>query len=309
MRSGPPLPSVSLDSPNPKEEVSMSKLSLLGALVLALAASTTAQATAPGKNGLILFMHNVGAHEQVFTMRPNGTQIRQLTHFSDSAAADASWSVDGKRIAFARDFDLGKPTEHLDIYTMNADGTDQHGMGLKGLNGGPVWFADGRRILFLRPTGLWVIPAAGGTPHRLIGGDNSDAVISPSGQEVAFLRSKGSGSALFVASLNNGRAKQITPWSLHAGDKIDWAPDGSRILSHNDQGVFTVGSDGSGLTMLARGGDYCSESFSPDGTKVLFIDHCSSHGVKSNLLTMNLDGTDVKRIPNVHGHWVSWGLA
>src|SRR5947209_3465561 len=126
----------------------MSKLSVLGALVFALAASTGAQATVPGKNGLILFSHKVGGNDQVFTMRPDGTQVRQLTHFRDSAAADASWSVDGKRIAFARDFDLGKPTEHLDIYAMNANGSGLHAMGLKGLNGKPVWFPDGRRILF-----------------------------------------------------------------------------------------------------------------------------------------------------------------
>ena len=284
----------------------MSKLSVLGALVFALAASAVAQATAPGRNGLILFSHKVGRNDQVFTMRPDGTQVRQLTHFRDSAAADASWSVDGKRFAFARDFDLGKPTEHLDIYTMNANGTGLQAMGLKGLNGKPVWFPDGRRILFGRIDGLWVIPAAGGTPQRRlkIVGDYDNAVISPNGQEIVYLRRhQGSGGALFVASVANGHTKQINPWSLGADEKLDWAPDGSRILSRNRGGVFTVRPDGSGLTMLVRGTDYCSESFSPDGTKVLFIDHCGTGGVSSNLLTMNLDGTDVKRISNVHGHW------
>jgi Tol biopolymer transport system component len=182
-------------------------------------------------------------------------------------------------------------------------------MGLKGLNGKPVWFPDGRRILFGRTDGLWVIPAAGGTPHRQlkIVGDYDNAVISPNGQEVVYLRHKGTGSALFVAALATGHTKQITPWSLGADEKLDWAPDGSHILSRNKTGVFTVRPDGSQLTMLVRGTDYCSESFSPDGTKVLFIDHCSTGGVRSSLLTMNLDGTDVKRIPNVHGHWASWG--
>lgn len=284
---------------------------LLGAFFLSLVASTVAEAAAPGRNGLILFVRPVGAHEQVFTARSDGTHIQQLTHFSDSAAADASWSADGKLIAFARDYDLGKPTEHLDIYTMNANGTGLHAMGLKGLNGKPVWFPNSRRILFGRIDGLWVIPAAGGIPHRQlkIVGDYDDAVISPNGQEVVYLRHKGSGSALFVANLATGHTKQISPWSLGADGKLDWAPDGSRILSRNKTGVFTVRPDGSDLTMLVRGTDYCSESFSPDGTKVLFINNCSTGGVSSNLLTMNLDGTDVKRIPNVHGHWASWGTA
>jgi TolB protein len=289
----------------------MHKLCLLGALALSLAASTAAQASAPGRNGLILFLRPVGAHDQIFTARSDGTHVRQLTHFRDSAAADASWSIDGRRIAFARDYDAGKPTEHLDIDTMNADGSGLHGMGLSGLNGKPVWFPKGRRILFGRIGGLYTVSAAGGVPRRTlnIAGDYDNGSLSPNGRELVFLRHKGSGSALFVTILGSGRTKQITPWSLGADQKIDWAPDGSRILSRNTKGVFTVRPDGSQLTMLVRGTDYCSESFSPDGTKVLFIDHCSTGGRRSHLLTMNVDGTGVKRIPHLLGHWASWGTA
>ena len=291
----------------------MSKLRLLGVLAMALAASGTAQATAPGKNGLILFLRHVGPREQIFTARLDGTHMRQLTHFTDSAAADASWSADSRRVAFARDYDCCDPKkEHLDIYTMNADGTGLHGMGLKGLNGGPVWFPDGRRILFGHPGGLWVVPAAGGTPHRVlrIVGDFESPALSPNGQKVVFVRNKANGSALFVADLATAVAKQITPWSLRAKPKVDWAPDGALLLSRTEDGrIFTIRPDGSALRILIKGADYCSDSFSPDGTKVLYIDHCSMGGVKSHLFTMNLDGTGVKQVPHLIGHWVSWGSA
>jgi hypothetical protein len=108
----------------------------------------------PGNNGLILFLRHVGSREQIFTARVDGTHVRQLTHFTDSAAADASWSADGRRIAFARDYDCCNPKkEHLDVCTMNAGGTDLHGMGLKGLNGSPVWF--GRPGFFARAGCGW----------------------------------------------------------------------------------------------------------------------------------------------------------
>lgn len=286
---------------------------LIVALSIAIASvvASPSLATAPGRNGLILFLRPVGAHDQIFTARSDGTHVRQLTHFRDSGAADASWSVDGRRIAFARDYDAGKPTEHLDIDTMNADGSGVRGMGLKGLNGKPLWFPEGGRILFGRIGGLYVISKAGRAPHRTlkVAGDYDNGSLSPDGREVVFLRHKGSGRALFVADLANGRTKQITPWSLGADEKIDWAPDGTRILSRNTKGVFTVRPDGTQLTMLLRGTDYCSESFSPDGAKVLFIDHCSTGGRRSHLLTMNLDGTGIERIPNLRGHWASWGTA
>ena len=294
----------------------MTKLLLLAALAVTFAAVTAAQATVPGKNGLILYLRHVGPREQVFTAWPDGTHSTQLTHFTDSAAADASWSADGKRIAFARDWDVGTPNEHLDIDTMNAGGTDVHGMGLQGLNGGPVWFPDGRRLLFAHASGgssgLWTISAAGGPPHRVlrIVGDFEGQALSPNGQKVAFVRNRANRSALFVANLGTGAAKQVTAWSLGAKPKIDWSPDGALLLSRTQGGrIFTVKPDGSDLTTLVQGKDYCSESFSPDGTKVLFIDHCSEGGVRSHLFTMNLDGTGVTRIPNLIGHWVSWGIA
>jgi len=283
---------------------------LLGFAVVACLAAA-AQATVPGKNGLIVFLHPIGGRDQIYTMHADGTHVHQLTNFTDSAASDVSWSADGKRLAFARDFAVGKPDEHLDIYTMNADGTGLHAMGLKGLNGRPLWFPDGRRLLFSRIGGLWVIPAAGGTPHQVlkIAGDYDDGAFSPDGKQVVVLRHQKGKGALFIATLGNGSMKQITSWNLDANEKVDWSPDGSRILSRNTHEIFTVRPDGSGLTVLFRGHDYCSDSFSPDGRKVAFIDHCSTEGASSEILTMNLDGTDVARIPNVHGHWVGWAPA
>lgn len=287
----------------------MVKLRLLAPLTaIILAASAVAHAAAPGRNGSMLFLGGGKAgSEQVYSAWADGTHLRQLTHFTDSSAADPSWSRDGRRVAFARDYNAGKPTEHLDIYVMNADGTGLHGMGLKGLNGTPTWFPDGRRLLFGRVGGLWVVPATGGAQHRVvqIAGDFEGPVVSPDGHQAAFIRNRANDSALFVADLMTGSLKQVTPWRVQAKPKVDWSADGSLLLSRNNQGVFTVRADGSGLTMLVRGSDLCSESFSPDGTRILFVEHCSQTG-RWRLFTADADGSNAKPVAKLRGHWASW---
>jgi Tol biopolymer transport system component len=75
-----------------------------------------AQATTPGKNGLIVFSADTGAGHQLYTIKPNGRGLRQLTNLNGDAVA-ADWSPDGRRITFK----LGTET-HPGVM-MNADGS------------------------------------------------------------------------------------------------------------------------------------------------------------------------------------------
>src|SRR5262245_18048169 len=80
-----------------------------------------ALATTPGRNGLLVFHAEVNGHNQLFTIAPDGSGLKQVTHFTDASdASNADWSPDGKRIVFERDF----PYPHAGVYTMNADGGD-----------------------------------------------------------------------------------------------------------------------------------------------------------------------------------------
>ncbi|TML25188.1 MAG: hypothetical protein E6G32_01520 [Actinobacteria bacterium] len=124
------------------------------AVAACLVAVPPSSATFRGVNGLLVYQAQVGKHIQLFSIKPDGTGARQLTHFRDSDALNPSWSPDGNRIAFARDFAVGTRNEHLDIYTMNANGSRVHAFGLKGLNAAPIWSPDGRRIVWLRRPGL-----------------------------------------------------------------------------------------------------------------------------------------------------------
>ena len=73
----------------------------------------------------ILFRSNESGgflDSQFYVIRPNGTHMRQVTHFSaDTLLLSASFSPDGNRIVYAQTGDGGLP----DIFTMNTVGTDQ----------------------------------------------------------------------------------------------------------------------------------------------------------------------------------------
>jgi TolB protein len=98
---------------------------LVAGVVLNLA--LPASATFPGKNGKIAFIGgNLGPNGgDIFTMNPDGSDVKQLTTFADNggAACCGSWSRDGRQLVFAA-FPAGASTYQL--WMMNADGSNQH---------------------------------------------------------------------------------------------------------------------------------------------------------------------------------------
>jgi Tol biopolymer transport system component len=280
----------------------------------------TSGATFSGANGLLVYQAQAGKHIQLFTIRPDGTGRHQITHLADSDAINPEWSPDGRRIAFARDYALGTRHEHLDIVTINADGRGLRGMALRGLNSDPTWSPDGR-ILWLRPGGF-AISRAEGKGFRMIriAGENSSPTVSPDGRQIAFRRQLGEHkSAIFVVNMNGGPARRVVAPAGGVADKIDWSPDGSRIVlsapefgagKRASSNVFTILPDGSGLRRLthARGGkvNNGADSWSPDGTRIAFV---SNRGGAYQIYVMNADGTQATAVTHTAagGHLAAWG--
>jgi WD40-like Beta Propeller Repeat len=79
-------------------------ITAIAALTAALAAASPASATSRGKNGLITF-YAVTPDEgaQLFTVRPKGHDLRQITH-GPGAAVNPDWSSDGRKITYEHDW-------------------------------------------------------------------------------------------------------------------------------------------------------------------------------------------------------------
>src|SRR4051794_17735045 len=113
------------------------ELGVAGALVAALSviggsvapeASGASEASGPGpgviafSSGYILADPDLGQPSQVYTVRPDGTNLRQLTHVPAGRHAGApDISPDGSKIAYVSDV-----SGNFAVWAMRTDGTQQH---------------------------------------------------------------------------------------------------------------------------------------------------------------------------------------
>jgi WD40 repeat protein len=301
-----------------------------GALAVGLAIAGTAlstTATFRGRNGRLLYQAQVGPNTQLFTIKPDGTGVTQITHFKDRSGTDANWGPGASRVVFTQHWDPGGPNEHFLLSTVNADGTGLRALPKAGrLAVSPNWLAGGRSVVFLDAAGAhggrMMVINADGTRLRLAGVPASgpfSACALPDGKRVAFLASKPDNpelAAIFVAGLLGHGLKRVTPWGTYA-DKIDCSADGTRIVfskpafgaGGQSSNVYTMRADGSDIVQLTHetGGSVNdgADSWSPDGTKIAFV---SNRTGTYQIWTMNADGTGATQL--THGpeaHLAAWG--
>jgi Tol biopolymer transport system component len=300
------------------------------ALCLA-AAATPASATYPGTNGRIAFgSDRFGDTHNIFTMNPDGSDVRQLTFLTvdQGAALTASWSPDGNKLAFER-----RPADSSfrDIYVMNADGSNQHALtndpAFRDFD--PRFSPDGGRVIFQRcrsdfeACAIYSVKATGNgltaITHLDVKHNVSDGgpEYSPDGKSIAFTSFGRDGiqAAVYLMDSHGANVHRVTPTALGAYYP-DWSPDGSEILmvapccTPEHTAVWKIHPDGSSLQQLTfPGSDYNFFAvFSPGGDKIAFQQGPLDFTPDVSILTMNADGSDVSTI-QVNGFEPSWGPA
>ncbi len=145
----------------------------------------------------IAFTRTVEGHSHIFTIRLDGSGLRQLT-FGPYDDSDPAVSSAG-RIAFVSDRDQDSRRDRTDIFAMRADGSR-----LRVLNDlprsqlDPDWSPDGRRIAFAMAAGsrsnVFVARAGGFRLHQLTSCKAPprcrgyvSPVFSPDGSQIAAL--------------------------------------------------------------------------------------------------------------------------
>jgi len=298
-------------------------VSLAGCFALVLMLVPPARATFPGHNGLIAFYSDTDQGAQIFTVHPNGHDLRQITHVSGDAA-DVEWSPDGRRIAF----DIATP-DSAQVAIMNADGS-----GLVTLPKAPgniievdpSFTPDGRRLVFGTNAGgddsLWSMKLDGTDRHLIRTGGTADPHVSPDGRRLAFLTFNGEpfGNALATSSIDGSRFFLVTPFSFNVGFRLGWAPDGRRLafihnvdlaIPNTSVNIATIRPDGAGLRFVTNYRDpqvrALLGSYSPDGRWIVF--RLEANG-QFGLYRIHPDGTGLRAILGLSDfapRFIDWG--
>ena len=301
-------------------------LAPLAAAAMLLAVAPSALATFPGRNGSIAFYSDTDAGAQIFTVRPNGHDLRQITHI-DGDAVRPDWSPDGRRIAFELD-----TADSFNVAIMNADGSDIVVLppAPGGFEGDPSFTPDGTRIVFERfipetnDDAIWSMNVDGTDRQRLESGPAgaTDPNVSPDGRALSFVSFNGLdfGQALATSRIDGSQQLQLTPFSFDVGIKQDWAPDGRHLAFIHDAdlphpgdsaNIATIRPDGTDLRFLThyQGGEVNAfvGSYSPDGRWIVF--RLEDHG-RFGLYKMHPDGSHLKPILGLSSfapRFIDWG--
>ena len=165
---------------------------------------------------------------EIYTMRPDGTDVGQLTHGGGNHGEPA-WSPDGTRIAFTAT--AAPDSGGTDVYVMQADGTGVRRVTATPtlFESDPQWTPDGSRLSFL------VHGPDDRPPDRIlsVGEDGSDA-------RTIHVCGRGCGEILDYAWAPDGRQILFTVITADTGNAV------SRRL-------YVMAADGTGVRLVPTG--------------------------------------------------------
>jgi TolB protein len=319
------------------------RLAVMAAILMLLAGTLgQARATVRGKNGRIAYrryLNQAQTRGAIFTIRRNGTGVRQLTHPRRGVVTDEpDWSPNGRWIVYQVETQNGSR-----VFKIRANGSNRTYLstdcGRRCGDGFPAWSPNGKRIALQREscgTGMHNLIAiyvmrADGTHRRRVTHKNATCATrhpledhapawGPSGNRLAFERldHRREKQAIFTIRLDGTGLRRLTPWRIDASQP-DWSPNGRWIAFRTQEQSETRGNiglvhpNGTGLHRIthSRGKrKWLSCSFSPNGKKIQ-AGRAPGRGKAGNadIYVMNLDGTGRRNLTR-SGAWESasdWG--
>jgi Tol biopolymer transport system component len=279
-------------------------------LVMLAAAPATAEATFPGRTGVITWSYSYQVNEGptaggygILTVPGRGGRdhaVRSCSTFGYCEAwTHVSYSPNGEKLAWEIQTQKGAS----DVVVADADGTHPVVVG-RGF--GESFSPSGQRLVFIRSSGareqIVTSDLHGGAVRTLLRVTGAaDPQFSPNGRQILFA----SHTAVWIMDATGRDAHAI----IANAKAPSWAPDGNELayVSFRSGRVFTALPDGAQARELpadglcyppACGGGSNFAVFSPDGRTIAFDDIDASGD--PNVYTMPAVGGRAKDIDSVY---------
>ena len=298
----------------------------LAALLAALTMGP-ASASYPGEhNGRIAVGVRANGAANIFTLRADGSGMRQLTT-GPGFKLCPSYSPDGQTIAYC-----ATAGDAFEIWTMKQNGKKQRQLThLGGFATFPDFSPDASKIAFAGTEGedpngeIYTVNArTGGSLHALTSCAtiapaciNDLPLRSPDRTKIAFIHADDSNDdgainqQVWVMDSDGQHQHPLTNSAVPHDQVPDWSPDGSKIVFHaggfGSGGIWVMNADGSHQHQISgcqaadaspcATGDDWGPTWSPDGRKIVFLRDLQALGTADRpIIVMNADGSGQHRI-------------
>ena len=268
----------------------------VAATAFAISASAGAQlATGPNgpKASHIAYMSKVDGEADIYTMTAQGFAQTNLTHDKTvgvRADSEPAWSPNGRYVAFQR---TGIKAPGTRLYVVRSDGSNLHQLAwpsaVSANDMHPTWSPDGKAIVFSSDrTGhfeLYMVKTDGSGLTRLTSTtadvDNIEAVWSPDGASIAFVRMARSAAfstaSIYTLKLTTDATYRITKPMTGQGDyQPAWSADSKQIAFESNRAgtmdVYVVATNGKGLRRVTSlTSNETHPTWSPFGNQIALV--------------------------------------